>query len=163
MGWVNSSSIAMAVQSCLEKGSSYEQFVINKPAMNLYGQLGNGYSWGNGTNQYSYNNWSYSKLAGGEDASAYSASQIVEKLGAYGISAERKTLYQDFELLRDFGFDIIGQQARRNFYYHMGNRRFELPELKLLVDSVQSAKFITDKKYAPVHEEPVRHVRRRRG
>ena len=71
---------------------------------------------------------------------------IVEKLGAYGISAERKTLYQDFELLRDFGFDIIGQQARRNFYYHMGNRRFELPELKLLVDSVQSAKFITDKK-----------------
>ena len=81
-----------------------------------------------------------------DDQHALTLPQIVEKLGAYGISAERKTLYQDFELLRDFGFDIIGQQARRNFYYHMGNRRFELPELKLLVDSVQSAKFITDKK-----------------
>ena len=81
-----------------------------------------------------------------DDQHALTLPQIAEKLDAYGISAERKTLYQDFELLRDFGFDIIGQQARRNFYYHMGNRRFELPELKLLVDSVQSAKFITDKK-----------------
>ena len=72
--------------------------------------------------------------------------QIIDKLNAYGVSAERKTLYQDFDLLRDFGFDIIGVQAQRNYYYHIGNRRFELPELKLLVDSVQSAKFITDKK-----------------
>ena len=85
MGLVNSSntsSIAMAVQSCLEEGSDYGVFLYNKPAMNLYGLLGDGYSWGNGTNQYSYNNWSYSKLAGGEDASAYSASQIVDKLGS---------------------------------------------------------------------------------
>lgn len=81
-----------------------------------------------------------------DDQHALTLPQIAEKLDAYGVSAERKTLYQDFELLRDFGFDIIGQQARRNFYYHMGNRRFELPELKLLVDSVQLAKFITDKK-----------------
>ena len=81
-----------------------------------------------------------------DDQHALTLPQIAEKLDAYGVSAERKTLYHDFELLRDFGFDIIGQQARRNFYYHMGNRRFELPELKLLVDSVQSAKFITDKK-----------------
>jgi len=72
--------------------------------------------------------------------------QIIDKLDAYGVSAERKTLYQDFELLRDFGFDIVGVQAQRNYYYHIGNRNFELPELKLLVDSVQSAKFITKKK-----------------
>jgi len=72
--------------------------------------------------------------------------QIIVKLKAYGVSAERKTLYQDFVLLRDFGFDIIGVQTQRNYYYHIGNRRFELPELKLLVDSVQSAKFITKKK-----------------
>ncbi len=72
--------------------------------------------------------------------------QIIEKLAAYGVSVERKTLYQDFLLLRDFGFDIVGVQAQRNYYYHIGNRMFELPELKLLVDSVQSAKFITKKK-----------------
>ncbi len=72
--------------------------------------------------------------------------QIIDKLNAYGVSAERKTLYQDFELLRDFGFDIVALKAQRSFYYHIGNRNFELPELKLLVDSVQSAKFITNKK-----------------
>ena len=72
--------------------------------------------------------------------------QIIGKLNAYGVNAERKTLYQDFDLLRYFGFDIIGVQARRNYYYHIGSRKFELPELKLLVDSVQAAKFITQKK-----------------
>lgn len=72
--------------------------------------------------------------------------EIIDKLSLYGISAERKTLYQDFELLRHYGFDIVGVQTQRNYYYHIGNRNFELPELKLLVDSVQSAKFITDKK-----------------
>lgn len=70
--------------------------------------------------------------------------QIIEKLKAYGVDVERKTLYQDFEILRDFGFDIVGVQAQRNYY--IGNRKFELLELKLLVDSVQSAKFITKKK-----------------
>ena len=81
-----------------------------------------------------------------DDQHALTLPQIVEKLDAYGISAERKTLYQDFELLRDFGFDIVGVQTQRNYFYHIGNRKFELPELKLLVYSVQSAKFMTDKK-----------------
>ena len=72
--------------------------------------------------------------------------QIIGKLNAYGVDVERKTLYQDFALLRDFGFDIVRVKTQRNHYYHIGNRQFELPELKLLVDSVQSAKFITKKK-----------------
>ena len=72
--------------------------------------------------------------------------QIISKLKAYGVDVERKTLYQDFEILRDYGFDIVGVQTQRNYYYHIGNRKFELPELKLLVDSVQSAKFMTKKK-----------------
>ena len=81
-----------------------------------------------------------------DDQHALTLPQIVDKLHAYGVNAERKTLYQDFELLRDFGVDIIGVHMQRSYYYHIGNRDFELPELKLLVDSVQSAKFITDKK-----------------
>lgn len=72
--------------------------------------------------------------------------QIVKRLQAYGVNAERKTLYTDFEELRRYGYDIIGENAQRNYYYHIGSRDFELPELKLLVDSVQSAKFMTDKK-----------------
>ena len=71
---------------------------------------------------------------------------IITKLNMLDISADRKTLYQDFEALREFGYDIISEQRGRNFYYYLGSREFELPELKLLVDSVQSAKFITDKK-----------------
>ncbi len=72
--------------------------------------------------------------------------EIIAKLAAEGVNADRKTLYQDFEELRRFGFDIISEKDGRNFYYYLGSRDFELPELKLLVDSVQSAKFITDKK-----------------
>ena len=72
--------------------------------------------------------------------------EIIAKLAAVNITADRKTLYTDFEDLRQFGFDIIAQQRDRTTYYHLGERDFELPELKLLVDSVQAAKFITTRK-----------------
>lgn len=72
--------------------------------------------------------------------------EIINKLHAYDVNADRKTLYTDFDELRDFGFDIIAEHRGRNTYYYLGSREFELPELKLLVDSVQFAKFITEKK-----------------
>ena len=72
--------------------------------------------------------------------------EMIDALAAYGISAERKSLYNDIENLRVYGLDIIGIQEDRTYSYHIGNRQFELAELKLLVDSVQSAKFITVKK-----------------
>ncbi len=72
--------------------------------------------------------------------------EIISKLGSCDVNADRKTLYQDFEELRHFGVDIIREQDGREHRYHIGSRTFELPELKLLVDSVQSAKFITDRK-----------------
>lgn len=72
--------------------------------------------------------------------------EIIKKLSAYDVSADRKTLYTDFEELRHFGLDIISQQIGRQHYYYLGAREFELPKLKLLVDSVQSAKFITAQK-----------------
>ena len=81
-----------------------------------------------------------------DDQHSLTLPQIVKRLNDCGVNAERKTLYTDFEELRRYGLDIIGEQTRRNYYYHIGNRDFELPELKLLVDSVQSAKFMTDKK-----------------
>lgn len=71
--------------------------------------------------------------------------EIKESLEAYGIGAERKSLYSDIESLRQYGMDIIGRQMDRAYYYSVGNRQFELAELKLLVDSVQAAKFITAK------------------
>ena len=72
--------------------------------------------------------------------------QIIEALGAYGITVERKTIYSDVEDLRNFGLDIIGEKEGNKFNYFVASREFELAELKLLVDSVQAAKFITTKK-----------------
>lgn len=72
--------------------------------------------------------------------------ELISRLDEYGISAERKTVYLDIEALKHFGLDIVTTQKGHTVYYHLASRDFELPELKLLVDSVQSAKFITEKK-----------------
>ncbi len=70
---------------------------------------------------------------------------ILDYLKGYGIEAERKSIYDDIEALRLFGLDIVNKKDRPSGYY-IGSRDFELPELKLLVDAVQSSKFITTKK-----------------
>ena len=64
---------------------------------------------------------------------------------SYGISAERKSIYSDVMVLQEMGIDIL-QNKGSNPGYYIGSRDFELPELKLLVDAVQSSKFITSKK-----------------
>ncbi len=74
-----------------------------------------------------------------------SVAQIIDELEKHEISAERKSIYSDLEALRYFGLDIVQCRGRNNGYY-IASRDFELPELKLLVDSVQSSKFITQKK-----------------
>ena len=74
-----------------------------------------------------------------------SAVDLVAALQEYGIKAERKSIYADIEALQQFGLDII-QQKGSNPGYYVASRNFELPELKLLVDAVQSSKFITAKK-----------------
>jgi len=81
-----------------------------------------------------------------DETHSVSMKEILSALEVYGIIAERKSIYSDIETLRQYGMDIIGEQSGRTYYYHVGNRQFELAELKLLVDSVQSAKFITAKK-----------------
>ena len=81
-----------------------------------------------------------------DETHSITMSDILLSLEAYGISAERKSIYDDIETLRLYGMDIIGEKLDRTFYYHVGKRQFELAELKLLVDSIQSAKFITAKK-----------------
>ncbi len=71
---------------------------------------------------------------------------IIRELEAYDIKAERKSIYSDIECLRTYGLDIIGEQQDRKFSYYVASRQFELAELKLLVDTIQSAKFITARK-----------------
>ena len=72
--------------------------------------------------------------------------EIMEALAAYDITAERKSIYADLEEIRNLGIDIVGEQKGKNYLYHVAGRQFELAELKLLVDAIQSSKFITAKK-----------------
>lgn len=81
-----------------------------------------------------------------DEAHLMGAERLLERLEVYGISAERKSLYDDIEQLRKFGYDIVYVKSRTNGGYYRGNREFELAELKLLVDAVQASRFMTAKK-----------------
>jgi predicted DNA-binding transcriptional regulator YafY len=70
---------------------------------------------------------------------------MVRELGRWDIQAERKSLYDDLEALRTLGLDVQSRKGRAPGWF-VGERQFQLPELKLLVDAVQSSKFITRKK-----------------
>lgn len=75
-----------------------------------------------------------------------STQEIIERLDAQGIHSERKSIYSDMDALREFGYDIAQLHSRQGGGYYLASREFELPELKLLVDAVQSSRFITTKK-----------------
>ena len=80
------------------------------------------------------------------DAShALTVGELIDELAKYEIRAERKSVYDDIEMLRVFGMDIQVVRDKQVRYY-VGRHSFELAELKLLVDAVQSSKFITEKK-----------------
>ena len=71
--------------------------------------------------------------------------QIIERLSMEGIKAERKSVYDDLEALGQFGLDVQSRKGK-NAGWFIGARDFELPELKLLMDAVQSSRFITQRK-----------------
>ena len=82
-----------------------------------------------------------------DDDHGLTLKQINERLEAQGLSpVTRQTLYEDIEQLREFGLEIQSEHEGRAYYYFLGDRQFELPELKLLVDSVQASRFITERK-----------------
>lgn len=85
-----------------------------------------------------------------EDESAedhpVSTARMIEYLSSKEIHADRKTIYDDMEALQTFGYEIIKNSTRNGGGYYLASRTFELPELKLLVDAVQSSRFITAKK-----------------
>ena len=73
------------------------------------------------------------------------AQALIDMLSRHGITAERKSIYSDIKALQDFGIDILNRRGKDGGYY-IGSRNFELPELKLLIDAVQSSRFLTEKK-----------------
>ena len=81
-----------------------------------------------------------------DESHCLSAQELIGELQKYEVSAERKSIYNDIECLTDFGYDIVNKKAKTGGGYYLASREFELPELKLLVDAVQSSRFITQKK-----------------
>ena len=81
-----------------------------------------------------------------DEAHGLTLAELTGRLAAYGVQAERKTLYADMEELRRCGLDITSWKEGREYRYRLASREFELPELKLLVDAVQASRFITENK-----------------
>ena len=71
--------------------------------------------------------------------------EMIQELAKRDIKAERKSIYDDLETLSLFGLDVQSRKGRSPGWF-IGSREFELPELKLLMDAVQSSRFITQKK-----------------
>ncbi len=80
-----------------------------------------------------------------DESHPLNASELISKLASYGVSAERKSIYDDIEALQLFGVDIISEKGTRGGYY-IGERQFEVSEIKMLTDIIQSAKFISENK-----------------
>ena len=80
-----------------------------------------------------------------DEAHPASMSDILAYLSRAGIEAERKSIYADLEELSLFGLDIVTLRGRGGGYF-LGEREFQLPEVRLLVDAVQSSRFLTRKK-----------------
>jgi predicted DNA-binding transcriptional regulator YafY len=71
--------------------------------------------------------------------------RIIARLANDGIECNRKTLYKDIKALNDFGFEVLSRREQSNVYYVV-SRRFDVPELRILIDAVQAASFITPNK-----------------
>lgn len=80
-----------------------------------------------------------------DETHTLTATGIIQYWAAHGIAGDRRNVYSDIALLTDLGVDIVQRRERQNRYF-LGSRLFELPELKLLVDAVESSRFITRKK-----------------
>ena len=84
-------------------------------------------------------------LRQGDEEHPIPTRELLEELDRHGIPAERKSIYSDMEILRETGLDVQFRKGKPGGWF-VGERDFELPELKLLVDAVQSCRFISRRK-----------------
>lgn len=75
-----------------------------------------------------------------------STNEICSRLSTMGISCERRTLAKDILLLNEQGFEVMCCRVGKEKGYYIEDRSFSVPEIKILIDAVQAANFITEKK-----------------
>lgn len=98
--------------------------------------------------------WHYS-----DEDHVLTAKQLCEKLEDYGVQAERKSIYTDIATLSQFGLDIINAKSPRRGFF-MASRQYEIAEVRLLIDAVQAANFISNKKTIALKDKLYRLVSR---
>lgn len=79
--------------------------------------------------------------------------QILEKLSESGIDCDRRTLYQDISTLNSYGYEVICKKGQHSNGYYVIDRSFDVPELRILIDAVQAASFISPKKTAELTDK----------
>ncbi|MDE7191853.1 MAG: transcriptional regulator [Clostridia bacterium] len=80
-----------------------------------------------------------------DESHPLSTQELIDRLKAEGISVERKTLYDDIDLLNECGYEIMQVRKKQNMYY-VGDRSFDTAEVRILIDAVEAASFITKEK-----------------
>lgn len=88
-----------------------------------------------------------------DEEHALTTKQLIDKLAEFGISCDRRTLSLDMEFLNESGFEVLATREGHSKAYYMADRSFSDPELKILIDAVQAASFITEKKSAELIEK----------
>ena len=78
---------------------------------------------------------------------------IIDRLGKMGISCERRTLAKDMAILNEQGYEVMFRWIGKEKGYYVEDRSFSVPELKILIDAVQAASFVTGKKTAELIEK----------
>ncbi len=82
-----------------------------------------------------------------------STNELCRKLQAKGIPCERKSVATDMAQFKSYGFDIESKKIGRERVYYVEDRQFSVPELKILIDAVQAATFIAEKKTTEMVEK----------
>lgn len=91
--------------------------------------------------------WEILKQESDEDH-PLSTGELLARLEKGGIACDRRTLYQDIAALNHFGYEVISKRGQHSNSYYIVDRSFDVPELRILIDAVQAASFITEKKTA---------------
>ena len=88
-----------------------------------------------------------------DEENPLTTNQICARLEAMGIVCDRRTLSKDVALLNEHGYEIMATTVGHEKAYYVADRGFSVPELKVLIDAVQAASFITEKKTAELLEK----------
>lgn len=91
--------------------------------------------------------WEILKQESDEDH-PLSTGELLARLEKNGVVCDRKTLYQDIAALNSFGYEVICKRGQHSNSYYVVDRSFDVPELRVLIDAVQAASFITERKTA---------------